>query len=117
MSFPPRAATLDARVPGCWTSSASIACHEFGHNLGLGHANAWKTTDGSVIGDGANRTYGNPFDTMGGPINANPQFNAYHKNKLNWLGDDAIQTITSDGVYRLYPFDVPTLENGLDPTH
>jgi hypothetical protein len=88
-----------------------IACHEFGHNLGLAHANAWRTTDGSVIGSGKNQEYGNMFDTMGnGP---SYHFNACHKHRLKWLSDAAVQLIRSDGVYRLYPFDVPTLEKDL----
>jgi hypothetical protein len=38
-------------------------------------------------------------------------FNAYFKHQLNWLPETAIQTITSNGVYRLYPSDVSTLDN------
>src|SRR4030095_16902157 len=56
-----------------------------------------------------NRRYANPFDTMG---YGKSHFNIWNKHKLNWLPDTAIQTITSDGVYRLYPFDVPTISDG-----
>ncbi|MCI0537941.1 MAG: hypothetical protein L0Z50_22225, partial [Verrucomicrobiales bacterium] len=90
---------------------AGLACHEFGHNLGLWHANAWKTSDGSIIGAGKNVEYGNPFDAMGGGQKS--QFNACYKHQLNWLPDRFVQTIESEGIYRLYPFDVPTLADGL----
>ena len=29
--------------------------HELGHNFGLNHANLWRTTDGTVIGQGTDR--------------------------------------------------------------
>ncbi len=100
---------------GAWLEDRrpSTACHELGHNYGLWHANAWKTSDGSVVGTGNNIEYGNAFDTMGSGIMEYWQFNACHKHILNWLPGDAVQTITSDGVYRLYPFDVPGLDGGL----
>jgi hypothetical protein len=96
---------------GAWlnTSNAGTACHELGHNLGLWHANAWITSDG-IIGAGANREYGNVFDTMGN-AQALLGFNAYFRHQLDWLPETAIQTITSNGVYRLYPFDVSTRDN------
>ncbi len=42
-----------------------VTAHELGHNYGVHHANLWQTTDGSVIGPGANVEYGNVFDVMG----------------------------------------------------
>ncbi|MEP6662196.1 MAG: Calx-beta domain-containing protein [Verrucomicrobiota bacterium] len=35
-----------------------------------------------------------------------------HKNILNWLPDTAIHNVTSNGVYRIYSFDVPNRLNG-----
>jgi len=100
---------------GAWLQTLDVGtcCHELGHNLGLMHANAWLTSDGSTIGAGRNMEYGNVFDTMGGGSQEAYHFNACHKYKLGWLPDTAIQTVTSDGVYRLYPFDTGTLSNGL----
>lgn len=96
---------------GAWlnTSTVATACHELGHNLGLWHANAWHTSDGSIIGPGENREYGNLFDTMG---SGEGGFNACFRHQLDWLPQTAIQTVTSNGIYRLYPFDVSTPDSG-----
>jgi hypothetical protein len=96
---------------GAWLQSShpTIVAHELGHNLGLQHANAWKTVDGSTIGAGSALEYGNPFDTMGSGYGA---FNMYYKSRLNWLPPSAIETITTSGVYKLYPSDVSSLEEG-----
>ncbi len=85
-----------------------VTAHELGHNYGLWHANFWDTlTNYSVVGSGVNLEYGNPYDTMGPAAAGNALFNAVHKNILDWLKADAVQNITSNGVYRIYPFDVP----------
>ncbi|MBW8863702.1 MAG: hypothetical protein JF609_02045 [Verrucomicrobia bacterium] len=93
---------------GVWLQSmgVGVTAHELGHNYGLFHANFWNTlTNYSVFGPGTNLEYGNIYDTMGSGGVAH--FNAIHKNILDWLKVDAIQTISSNGVYRIYPFDVP----------
>ena len=93
---------------GLWLQSmgVGVTAHELGHNYGLFHANLWNTvTNYSSFGPGTNLEYGNPYDTMGSGGVAD--FNANHKNILDWLKADAIQNITSNGVYRMYPFDVP----------
>ena len=95
---------------GTWLQSmgVGVTAHELGHNYGLWHANFWNTlTNFSMIGPGANLEYGNIFDTMGLADAGNYQFNANHKSLLDWLKADAVQGITSNGVYRIYPFDVP----------
>lgn len=95
---------------GVWLQSmgVGVTAHELGHNYGLWHANFWDTTtNASMIGPGTNLEYGNLYDTMGGAGAGNYQFNAAHKSKLDWLNADAIQVISSNGVYRIYPFDVP----------
>ena len=95
---------------GLWLQSmgAGVTAHELGHNYGLSHANFWDaTTNASMVGPGTNLEYGNIFDTMGLADGGIYQFNPAHKYKLDWLTADAIQTIASNGVYRLYPFDVP----------
>ena len=99
---------------GIWlqATDAGTLCHELGHNFGLMHANAWITSDGSVIGAGQNREYGNLYDTMGSGARQQYEFNACHKHRLGWLPDSAIQTVTSDGVYRLQACDTGTLADG-----
>jgi hypothetical protein len=89
-------------------SSPGVAAHELGHNYGLWHANYWDTTaNASMIGPGTNLEYGNIYDTMGLAGAGMYQFNAASKNKLDWLKAGAVQLIATNGVYRLYPFDVP----------
>jgi hypothetical protein len=94
---------------GVWLQSfsAGVAAHELGHNYGLWHANSWDTPTASAIGPGTNLEYGNFYDTMGAANAGIYQFNAVHKNKLDWLKADAVQVVATNGVYRLYPFDVP----------
>jgi len=89
-------------------ASAGVTAHELGHNYGLMHANLWNTTPtASMIGPGTNQEYGNIFDTMGSAGAGIYQFDAPHKNQLDWLKADAVQVVASNGVYRVYPFDVP----------
>jgi hypothetical protein len=80
--------------------------HEFGHNLGLGHANWWNTGDKSMIGDGENEEYGDPFDTMGGSGGGRRHYSSWNKNKLNWIPNSDCPTATTSGVYRLYAQDI-----------
>jgi hypothetical protein len=100
---------------GVWlqTTVPGLFCHELGHNFGLWHANAWVTSDGTVIGSGHNQEYGNVFDAMGSGEMAPYPFNACNKKQLGWLPATAVQSITSDGVYRLFPCDSPSLSDGL----
>jgi hypothetical protein len=100
---------------GIWlqSSGAGVTAHELGHNYGLMHANLWDTMiNSSAIGPGMNLEYGNIFDTMGLAGAGNYQFNTVFKNVLDWLKADAVQIVTSNGVYRIYPFDVPARVDG-----
>jgi hypothetical protein len=95
---------------GAWLSGldTATACHEFGHNFGLNHANAWLATDFTTIGAGYNVEYGNWFDTMGYGPNG---FNALEKHLLGWLPDSAVTTVSSNGVYRIFGIDSSTLDS------
>ncbi len=95
---------------GCWLKSGTntgVACHEYGHNFGLWHANFWSTTNGSVIGGGTHSEYGDSFDTMGTASAGDLQFNACHKNILNWIPTTLVNDATTSGTYRIYQMDQP----------
>ena len=95
---------------GCWLKSGTgtgVACHEYGHNFGLWHANFWNTTNGSPIGGGSHVEYGDNFDTMGSASAGNLHFNAYEKNLLNWLPTALVSDVTTSGTYRIYQMDQP----------
>jgi hypothetical protein len=87
--------------------------HELGHCYGLLHANTWRTTDGTVIGNGANVEYGDAFDVMGGGGSQITHFNASYKRSLDWLTETNVQTVTQGGVYRVYAFDVVNAPQGI----
>ena len=93
---------------GCWLKSGTstgVACHEYGHNFGLWHANFWSTTNGSVIGGGTHVEYGDSFDTMGSASAGDLQFNAYEKNVLNWMPTAVVGDAATSGTYRIYQMD------------
>ena len=95
---------------GCWLKSGTstgVACHEYGHNFGLWHANFWSTTNGSVIGGGTHVEYGDSFDTMGSASAGDLQYNAYEKNILNWMPTALVNDATTSGTYRIYQMDQP----------
>lgn len=95
---------------GIWLNGSfgsGVTSHELGHNYGVHHANLWQTTDGSVIGPGANVEYGNVFDVMGrGGVKG--QFNAWFKTRFDWLLPDEYTSVTGSGTYTIEPIDDPT---------
>jgi hypothetical protein len=99
---------------GVWLGvpDVGLACHEFGHNFGLWHANAWETPDGSLDGPGFNVERGNRFDTMGCGTSQRWDFNAYSKYQLGWLPIAFVRTFTTNGIYRVHPSDSPGLADG-----
>jgi autotransporter-associated beta strand protein len=88
---------------GAWLHNSQwnlkTCAHELGHNLGLPHAGAWDTDDGSVIGPGDVWDYGNEFDMMGvGSSSAFLRhFGATFKEFLGWLPTADVLKITTDG--------------------
>ncbi len=86
--------------------------HECGHSLGLNHANYWSTTDGTAYGTGANEEYGNPYDVMGGSGGFSAHYNTISKRALGWLPANYYHSPATNGVYRIYAYDQPTLEEG-----
>lgn len=83
----------------------SLFVHEFGHNYGLGHSSAWRTSDGSVIGPGEHVEYGDTFDVMGGGSLPYAHYNPQAKNWLRWLPQEKVRLISTSGVYRVHRFD------------
>lgn len=84
-----------------------VTAHELGHNTGLWHANLWQTTDGSVIGAGANNEYADVYDIMGANWDNSSQlhFNTWFKNRVDWLTTSNVQSVASSGTYRIYAQD------------
>ena len=87
-----------------------IVAHELGHTLGLSHANFWQANGNDPTTDNGNSVeYGDPFDTMSGNWGNDRRvdFNPWFKYLLNWIHDDQVQTVTENGLYRVYRFDDP----------
>ncbi|QJE98939.1 Calx-beta domain-containing protein [Luteolibacter luteus] len=86
--------------------------HECGHSLGRSHANYWQTDDGTPYGNGQNQEYGNSFDVMGGGGGYGAHYNTISKRALGWLPDSYVHLPKGNGVFRLYAYDQPQLEEG-----
>lgn len=87
--------------------------HESGHSLGRNHANFWNTSDGTPYGNGTNQEYGNSFDVMGSASsNFAYHFNTISKRALGWLPADYVHQPKTNGVFRVYAYDQPRLEEG-----
>jgi hypothetical protein len=107
--------------PGrAWASGNSITvlsgfnmqtvAHELGHVFGLRHASAWQCRDSagvtvSISGTCSSIEYGD-FALMG-------KTTAYHMNNfqkgaLGWLAASNTRTVTTSGVYELYPIEKAT---------
>lgn len=93
-------ASVGARGMRMKTSSAGTFCHELGHNLGVWHANFWRTTPPSFTGPGNNLEYGNLFDLMGSSGGMG-QYTASFKNTLSWMPQEQFWNATTSGLYRI----------------
>ncbi len=122
-----------SHLNGAGATNLRTAGHEFGHNLGLLHANYWRTDAPSPIGqdsvpggyrgDSANDEwieYGHKFSTMSaqggsGDFDAGRgHFSTGEKVRLDWLveGDGDHVSLTESSTVRLYRHDVPAAEHG-----
>ena len=97
-----------------WVSwdGMDVINHECGHSIGRPHANFWDTGGQSAIGPGANQEYGNSFDVMGGGGGFNAHYNTISKRSLGWLPTQNTHNPTVSGVYRVFAYDQPQLEEG-----
>jgi hypothetical protein len=85
-----------------------VVSHELGHTYGLYHAGFWEVTDGNPISSGGTmKEYGDDFDTMGANYadDPNTDFNPYYKNIIGWIANSQVQTVTTNGTYRVFRFD------------
>ncbi|HCN27876.1 MAG TPA: hypothetical protein DIT64_03650 [Verrucomicrobiales bacterium] len=88
-----------------------VIIHELGHNLGLPHASLWRGTGGNPVSTtGTLQSYGDPFDCMGNNFNGpvpRMWFNAWYLNRMDWMPNAAVTTVTVPGTYRVYRYDDP----------
>lgn len=98
--------------------------HEFGHALGVGHANAIE--GGPVTYPGEHREGRDGLFMMGSengvaPVAGRPRrgpINLPMRHQMGFVDDQLIQEVQDDGVYRIHAFDRESLEGdiGLDRT-
>jgi hypothetical protein len=99
-------------INGSGSFTLATVSHELGHTYGLLHSNLWRVTDGNALSaGGTSLEYGDAFDIMGSTSvtgitrDSRHHFNMWHKNRLGWLPDAAVTTVTTSGTYRIYRFD------------
>ena len=99
------------------SNDAKVYVHEFGHVYGLGHSNFWLTTDGSVVGAGSEKEYGDIYDVMGGGELPRGHFHPQAKKRLLWIDDPQWQdaSLSGDGSwsFRLHRIDSSDTEQKL----
>jgi len=83
--------------------------HELGHAFGLWHSHALNCgTSATTCSNGTSIDYGDLMDTMGTTADWSPDYNAFQKERLGWLGYGAspsIQTVTSSGAYTINAYE------------
>ncbi len=93
-----------------WTGgslSGGVAEHEWGHNWGVFHANAWNVAAGQEprSTSGSAEEYGDGWDLMGGNV-VEAGFNVQMREDLGFLerSRNEVADVTVSGTYRLYDY-------------
>jgi len=106
-------AEIGGRLMWLQTLRVETMLHEYGHIIGLGHANLWAAYGDTITGPGVSHAYGNGFDWMGpdtpgGWLTKDYSFDA--KCWLGWIPPAQVLFAPGSGTYRIYAYDVPQLE-------
>jgi len=105
-------AEIAGRLMWLQTLRVETMLHEYGHILGLGHANLWAAYGDTIIGQGVSHAYGNGFDWMGpdtpgGWLTKDYSFDA--KGWLGWIPPERLLFVPGPGTYRIWAYDVHDL--------
>ncbi|OXS15968.1 hypothetical protein CGX12_06165 [Zobellella denitrificans] len=76
----------------------NLVAHEFGHNLGLGHAHGLECGAEVIGGSCQHVEYGDGVDVMGA---GRGHYSPFQKEWLNWFDADEVITVTKSGQYTL----------------
>lgn len=90
-----------------------VIVHELGHNLGLPHANLWRSSNSNpVSSSGTEIVYADPFDAMGNNFSqvSRMYYNPWFLNRIEWLPNQAVETVTVPGIYRVHRYDHPNAD-------
>jgi M6 family metalloprotease-like protein len=83
-----------------WIQTNGI--HEFGHSLGLRHANGWECGSATLSTSCSSTEYGDQFDVMGGGgYSYQAHYGAFFKEYLQWLTTQNIRLVTASGIYQV----------------
>jgi len=113
--------TIQTPLEGEWTASvawidgdcavSSTVAHEFGHNLGFGHASSLAGLGENILDPshpfGAWNEYGDGADTMG-TSSSFLHFSSVRKAQARWLSETNVMNVTSSGDYVLEQLEQPS---------